>query len=110
MSEFVDIEWCEWCVADSGRTHATRPCCIARRVSKMTPAGRRNALVASGGAADALRAAALRSMAMRMAKMVKEQRLDAYRRALRDGWLPQDIEVLKRAAREEFERGQADGC
>jgi len=103
----MNIEWCEWCVADSGRTHATRPCCIARRVSKMAPAARREALKGPGG--DDLRAAALRSMGMRLAKMAKPERLEGYRRAMRDGWLPQDIEVLKRAAREEFERGQADG-
>jgi hypothetical protein len=106
VSEFAVIEWCDWCVADSGRTHATRPCCIARRVSKMIAAARMAAL--SAGPAE-LRTAVLRSIAMRMGRMTKDARQIAYRRAMRDGWLPADLEALKVMAKEELDKGQANG-
>lgn len=114
MSEYSNIAWCDWCVADSGRSHATRPCCVARRVSHMMPVARFRALAderarCGDAAGDALRGAVLRSMSLRIAKLAKAARMEAYRVAMRNGWLPDDLEALKRMTKEEFDRGQADG-
>jgi hypothetical protein len=113
VSEYKDIVWCVLCTTDSGRTHATAPCCFVRRVSKMPFAQRRVAFdrvrIAGDQTAEELRTAVLRSMAMRVATLPKAARLEAYRRALRDGWLPPEVEQLKRFAKEEFDRGAADG-
>lgn len=114
MSEYAAITWCEWCRADSGRSNATAPCCIARRVSKMPAVPRMRALSYTlerdGVQAGAeLRTAVLRSMAMRLAKMAKAERLAAYTRAMRDGWLAPDIDRLKGMAKEEFEQGLIHG-
>jgi hypothetical protein len=39
----MTTELCEWCVADSGRTHAHRECCRVRQLAKMPPAQRAQA-------------------------------------------------------------------
>lgn len=114
MSEYADIVWCAWCVADSGRTNATAPCCIARRMSKMVPTSRMSALSdverSQGAQVGAeLRAAVLRSIAMRAAKMVKDARLALYQRMKRDGWMPADLDAVKVMAKEEYEKGLAHG-
>lgn len=107
MSTSGVIEWCEWCKADSGRTHAKRACCAARRASVIPGFGRIDAILAVSNehgpeAGKQFRLDVLRAMSMRLARANKPRRLAQYGRLSGE-----DLELVKKMTMEEYEKDVA---
>lgn len=112
MNMTEPMQWCDWCVADSGRTGAKRPCCTARRVSKLPGYGCFDAIrdVATEYGAEAgelFKRHVLLVTAMRLARAPKQVRLVGYARITSGGGTVADLELLKQLTKQEYERQTA---
>lgn len=106
------MDWCEWCVANSGRVAKGRPCCIARSLANMPQDQRRAAMRATSQADGADASAALQRRvleytAIRLAGVAKEVRQRAYRQQQYETCLA-DAELLKELVVAAYQRSKAD--
>jgi hypothetical protein len=102
------MEWCEWCLADSGRVQAKRECCRVRMLAKMPQYQRLEAYIKVAGeegleARDALHEKVLRWKARKLATAPKEVRMKAYRMEQIEQ-NQQSAERLKALVAEEYQR------